>query len=99
MQFIRRLPHVIAALIVAIAGCPGAIVAQSPQPSVRIASSAAETYAQALYAQDLGLYQKAGLTAEVSILATGAAVSTAVVSGAIDIGISTTLNLANAITR
>ena len=99
MFFHRRLAYVMAALLTVVAGCPRATVAQSPPPTVRIASSAAETYAQALYARDLGLYQKAGLNAEVDVLATGAAVSTAVVGGAVDVGISTTLNLANAITR
>jgi NitT/TauT family transport system substrate-binding protein len=66
---------------------------------VRIATSPAETYAQAFYAQALGLYAKAGLNVDVTALATGAAVSTAVVGGAADIGVSTTLNIANAITR
>jgi NitT/TauT family transport system substrate-binding protein len=99
MFFHHRLPFAIAALLLAVASGPSATVAQSPPLVVRLASSAAETYAQALYAQDLGLYQKAGLTAEVNILATGAAVSTAVVGGAADVGISTTLNLANAISR
>lgn len=98
-MLLRR--HSISAIAVflTVVALPGPSVAQSPTPAVRIASSAAETYAQALYAQDLGMYQKAGLTAQVDILATGAAVSTAVVGGAVDIGISTTLNIANAIAR
>jgi NitT/TauT family transport system substrate-binding protein len=77
---------------------PGA-AQQTPAPLVRIASSAAETYAQAVFAQELGLYTKAGLNVEVDILGTGAAVSTAVAGGGADIGVATTLNLANAITR
>jgi NitT/TauT family transport system substrate-binding protein len=98
MLAVRRLALCIAAIAVAGWGSPRAVVAQAP-PLVRIATSAAETYAQAFYAQDLGLYQKAGLNAEVQVLGTGAAVSSAVAGGAVDVGVATTVNLANAITR
>lgn len=99
MLFRRRLAVIVAALVAAVGGNPGATSAQPAPPLVRIATSAAETYAQAFYAQDLGLYQKAGLNVEVQALATGAAVSQAVAGGAVDVGVATTINLANAITR
>lgn len=86
------------ALIAALADEPPARAQQSG-PLVRIATSAAETYAQPFFAQELGLYQKAGVNVEVDVLATGAAVSTAVAGGGADIGVATTLNLANAVAR
>jgi NitT/TauT family transport system substrate-binding protein len=94
----RSLLFVFLALLTAW-GAPQAGSAQSTAPLVRIASSAAETYAQAFYALELGLYQKAGLNVEVQTLSTGAAVSSAVAGGAVDIGVATTVNLANAIVR
>ena len=97
----RRLSIPVIVSLLAVAGLPPAPVAAqtTAAPLVRIASSAAETYAQAVFAQELGLYQKAGLNVEVDILGTGAAVSTAVAGGGADIGVATALNLANAVTR
>jgi NitT/TauT family transport system substrate-binding protein len=68
-------------------------------PLVRIATSPAESYAQAFFAQDTGLFQKAGLNVEVQLLSTGSAVSAGVAGGAVDVGVATTVNLANAIVR
>jgi len=67
---------------------------------VRIGTSAAETYAQPFYAQDQGLFQKAGLSnVTIELLATGAAVSSAVAGGAADIGVVSTVTMGNAIIR
>ena len=98
MLRLRRTPFFLAAVAVALAGGPGATLAQAP-PTVRIATSAAETYAQAFFAQDQGLFQKAGVNADVQVLATGAAVQTAVAGGAVDVGVGTTVGLANAAIR
>jgi NitT/TauT family transport system substrate-binding protein len=95
---VRRTLLALAALAVALTGVRADTSAQAP-PVVRIATSAAESYAQPYYAQDQGLYQKAGVNAEVILLATGAAVQTAVAGGAADVGVGTTVGLANAITR
>lgn len=97
MLTVRRTHLTLAALVV-LAGGSGTTFAQAP-PTVRIATSAAETYAQAFFAQDQGLFQKAGVDAEVQVLATGAAVQTAVAGGAADVGVGTTVGLANAAIR
>ena len=97
MLFPRRCAAFIASLAV-VSIAPGATFAQSPAP-IRIASSAAEAYAQAFFARDQGYFEKAGLNVDVSTLATGNAVSQAVVGGSLDIGAATTINLANAIER
>jgi NitT/TauT family transport system substrate-binding protein len=101
MMFRRRFRGAVAALLVALWGCPSVIDAQQTPapPLIRIATSASETYAQAFFAQDIGLYQKAGLNVEVDTLGTGAAVSSAVAGGGADVGVATMLNLANAIAR
>ena len=98
MLTVRRAALVCAAIALALAGASGTTFAQAP-PTVRIATSAAETYAQAFFAQDQGLFQKAGVNAEVQVLATGAAVQTAVAGGAVDVGVGTTVGLANAAIR
>ena len=68
-------------------------------PVIRIGTSPAEAYAQPLYAQDAGIFQKAGLNVDIQVLANGAAVSAGVAGGALDFGISTIVSLANAVTR
>ncbi len=101
MTFRRYSTAALGAVLVALWGCPLAIDAQQAPtaPLIHIAASAAETYAQAFFAQDIGLYQKAGLNVEVDTLGTGAAVSSAVAGGGVEIGVATMLNLANAIAR
>jgi NitT/TauT family transport system substrate-binding protein len=101
MIFRRYSTAALAVVLVAAWGCPVAIDAQQAPagPLIHIAASAAETYAQAFFAQDIGLYQKAGLNVEVDTLGTGAAVSSAVAGGGVEIGVATMLNLANAIAR
>jgi NitT/TauT family transport system substrate-binding protein len=93
----HRLLVCLAASFFALGNSFGAASAQSP--AVRLATSAAETYAQAFYADDLGLYKKAGIAVDVVTLATGAAVATAVYDGSADIGVATMINLANAVTH
>lgn len=80
-----------------LAGSQRAARAQSA--TVRIATTAAETYAQPFYAQEAGLFAKAGVNVEIGLLATGAAVSTAVAGGAADVGVVSTVTLGNAIIR
>jgi NitT/TauT family transport system substrate-binding protein len=87
-----------AATLSVAAGLPRIVTAQG-SPVVRFATSPAEGYLQPWFAQDAGIFTKAGLNCEVTLLGTGAAVSTAVASGAIDVGVSTVTNIANAIVR
>jgi NitT/TauT family transport system substrate-binding protein len=47
----------------------------------------------------MGFFQKAGLNVELTTMNNGSAISAAVAAGAIDIGISTPVQLANAVTR
>jgi NitT/TauT family transport system substrate-binding protein len=66
---------------------------------LRVASTASDSYAEAIYAQDAGFFQRAGFNVTLSILASGAAIASAVAGGAVDIGITNPLPLATAVTH
>jgi NitT/TauT family transport system substrate-binding protein len=84
-----------AALASATAAGTRRAAAQEP-PVLHVAATANDSYASAYFAQDLGFFQRAGLNVELQTLNNGAAVSAAVVGGAVDIGVSTPVQLANA---
>jgi NitT/TauT family transport system substrate-binding protein len=65
--------------------------------TVRIGATANDTYAEAYYAQDKGFFTSAGLTVELTTFTNGAAVSAAVAAGALDVGISNPVQIANAV--
>lgn len=74
---------------------PRSALAQSAP--LRVGTDPFDSYAEPYYAQDLGLFQKAGLNVEITTLSNGAAITNGVASGALDIGISNPVQLANAI--
>jgi NitT/TauT family transport system substrate-binding protein len=61
---------------------------------LRVASTASDSYAEALYARDQGFFERAGLNVELSILASGSAIAGAVAAGAVDIGVTNPIPLA-----
>lgn len=62
--------------------------------ALHIATIPLDAGAEAYYASDLGYFRDAGIDAQVDSMASGAAISAAVVSGAVDIGFSNLLTLA-----
>jgi NitT/TauT family transport system substrate-binding protein len=70
--------------------------AQAALP-IRIGATPNDTYAEAYYAAETGIFARNGLTAEVQTFTNGAAVAAAVAGGALDAGVSTPAQLANAI--
>jgi NitT/TauT family transport system substrate-binding protein len=90
-------------LLAALAACAAAVpfpgAAQTALAPIRVGATPNDTYSEAYYALEMGFFQKAGLAAEVQSLNNGAAVSAAVASGALDVGVSTPAQLANAISR
>ncbi len=78
-------------LLVALA----AASAQTPA-TIRIATTPIDLGAEALYANDLGFFKKAGLDVELSILASGSVVASAVSGGSVDIGQANIVSLASA---
>jgi NitT/TauT family transport system substrate-binding protein len=75
------------------------VLAQTALPKVRVGVTPAEVYAQAYYAADSGFFQKGGLDCTVETLNSGSAAANALLGGSLDVGITTTLLLANAIQR
>jgi NitT/TauT family transport system substrate-binding protein len=71
--------------------------AQTPLQTLRVGATANDTYAEAYYAQDMGFFTKAGLAVELTTFPNGAAISAGVASGALDIGVSNPVQLANAV--
>jgi ABC-type nitrate/sulfonate/bicarbonate transport system substrate-binding protein len=84
-----------AALLVACV-VPRATAADEPL-TIRVAATANDTYAEAYYAQERGDFKKAGLNIELTTFANGASVAQAVVSGAVDVGISNVVQIGSAV--
>ncbi len=78
---------------------PEAARAQTTPLKVRVGSVPADTYAGGYYALDLGLFDKAGLSVEITPFTNGAAMAAAAAGGSIDIGIGDATELANGISR
>ena len=70
--------------------------AQAPT-TVRIGATANDTYAEAYYASEKGFFTAAGLNAPITTFTNGAAVSAGVASGALDMGVSNPVQIANAV--
>jgi NitT/TauT family transport system substrate-binding protein len=89
-----RSARVAVALIVLLSvSAPPEIRAQT-QPVLRIGIIPSEFAAQPWYAQDLGMFAKAGVTVDIEPISSGAAGAAAVISGALDIVYSNVLSLA-----
>ena len=67
--------------------------------TLRVGATPNDTYAQSYFAQDAGFFTRAGLAVELQTLNNGAAVSAAVAAGALDVGVSTPVQIANAVSR
>jgi NitT/TauT family transport system substrate-binding protein len=67
------------------------------ESTLRVGCTANDTYAEAYYAQDLGLFRKAGLAVDVKTFTNGASVAQAVAGGAIDVGVSNVAQIATAV--
>jgi ABC-type nitrate/sulfonate/bicarbonate transport system substrate-binding protein len=71
--------------------------ARADAPVVRIGVGSADTFAEGFYAADMGFFTKAGLNVDLQTFNSGGNILVAAGGNAIDIGISNTGNLANAI--
>jgi len=73
--------------------------AQTAGIPIRIGATPNDGFAEAYYGHDAGIFAKAGFADELTSFSNGAQVSTGVASGAIDVGISSVITLANATLR
>jgi NitT/TauT family transport system substrate-binding protein len=74
------------------AGFP-AIVRAQDKPEIRIGTIPTEIAAAVYYARELGYFEKAGYTVTITPISNGAAVSSAILAGAIDVGFSNPVSL------
>ena len=75
---------------------PHALNAASASTTLRVGQVPSDVYAEGLYAQDLGLFTRAGLAVELSNFNNGSAMAAALVGGTLDIGITDPLSIGNA---
>jgi NitT/TauT family transport system substrate-binding protein len=76
---------------------PAVAFAQTPAPGpIRIGTTAGDSYAEPLYAKDMGFFQQAGLNTDVQVFTNGAGVTTALSGNALDVGITNAISLAGA---
>ena len=94
----RRTSRVMKQLFFALALTLGLATAASAQtiPTIRVATTPIDVGAEVLYANDMGFFKKHGLTVDVQFIDNGAAIASAVVSGAIDIAQGNVITLATA---
>jgi NitT/TauT family transport system substrate-binding protein len=67
--------------------------------AIRVLAVPIDLYAQAYYAQDLGLFKAAGLNVDITTLANGGVTATALAGGSGDVGVTNTVQVATAIAR
>jgi NitT/TauT family transport system substrate-binding protein len=85
-----------AACVLALAALACGVARAQPAPllKLRLATIPSDIGAEVYYAKDMGFFAKAGLDVEITPITNGAAISSAVASGAIDIGYATGTNVA-----
>ncbi len=85
------------ALSAAAALAPSLVGAQAP--SVRLGGSGTDLYIEPFLALDAGYFSRAGLSVDVSALANGGAIASAVAGGALEAGLADMIQIANAVNR
>jgi NitT/TauT family transport system substrate-binding protein len=80
---------------VLVTGFPAIVRSQTLAP-LKIGIIPVDVAANAYYAQDLGLFTKAGFAVEFQVMASGPVLAQAVAGGAVDIGVSNVATLGNA---
>ncbi len=96
MHFARRagfMGALLSAVAVIGASLPGN--AQAVQ-TLKVATTPTDIGSQVFYAQDKGFFKANGLDAQIQVISNGAAVTSAVMSGALDVGQSNVASLASA---
>ena len=78
---------------------PARAIAQTMRTTVRVGTIAIDNGAEVFYAQDRGLFEKAGLSVEITTMSNGGAIVAAVASGALDVGFSNLFSVVAAFAR
>jgi NitT/TauT family transport system substrate-binding protein len=98
-RLLRGVRLAAALAIVAVLVAPPALQAQPALTVLNIGTLNADNSAAVYYAQELGIFKKYGIDAQISALANGPAAAAAVTGGALDIGVANVASIAVARTR
>jgi NitT/TauT family transport system substrate-binding protein len=90
------MPPKIAAALPALVVALGCVASAQDQPVIHVAISSFEAHADVYYAQELGLFKRAGLNVDVQQLQGGASIVAGVAGGALQIGAGNPLPIASA---
>lgn len=90
--------RLIAGLAAAASGAPGRARAQTAPP-IRLCGETNDLFGELLYGVDGQIFSRAGLTVEVALFRSAGAIVSALVGGALDVGLADALVLANAVNR
>jgi NitT/TauT family transport system substrate-binding protein len=94
---INRRTAVMAALLGIAAVAGGSLTGDAQQlATLRIATTPTDIGSQVFYAEDRGFFKDAGLDAQVQVISNGAAITSAVIGGAVDVAQSNVVSLAAA---
>ncbi|HXP94740.1 MAG TPA: ABC transporter substrate-binding protein [Candidatus Binatia bacterium] len=91
---LARLVALLTSIVFLVSAAP---VGAQREQVIRIGTTAGDAYAEAYYAQELGLFRQAGLRVELRMFSSGVAIATGVASGTIDLGIANVIYLAKTI--
>lgn len=81
----------------AVGAAPLGALAQAPLPKLRLGVPPFEAYAQPMYANDTGIFKKAGLDVAISLFANNAAATEALLGGSLDVAANDAISIAQAI--
>jgi NitT/TauT family transport system substrate-binding protein len=90
----RPLKALIVASLFAFGSAPVSAADPADTTVVRIATSPIDSAAEPYYAQEMGFFRSAQLNVELQTISNGASIATAVASGAIDVGVGSSIPLA-----
>jgi NitT/TauT family transport system substrate-binding protein len=93
---IRRHPLAVAIGLVLALGIGSPYPARAQEVGIKVGISAFEAHADVYYAQELGLFKKAGLSVDIAQFQGGSAIVAAIAGGALQIGAGNPLPLAQA---
>jgi NitT/TauT family transport system substrate-binding protein len=98
-RLLRGVRLVAALAIVALCVAPPAVQAQPALTVITVGTLSSDNSAVVYYAQELGIFKKYGIDAQISALTNGPAAAAAVTGGALDIGVANVASIAVARTR
>jgi NitT/TauT family transport system substrate-binding protein len=90
---LRPLKALLVASVLALGNAPVSAADPGDTTVVRIATSPIDSAAEPYYAQEMGFFRNAQLNVELQTISNGASIATAVASGAIDVGVGSSIPL------